>query len=98
MKRHIVLMTSDNHFMCSLLAATPDLEPILELFPEKDLDAAIIDESHLVQTLSQSIPVLVISDKGDDSSIFTALQAGARGYVLKSRLTRSCAAGHTRRR
>ncbi len=50
-----------------------------------DLHMPVVDgiEATRVITTSSSIAVLVISMLDDDASVFAAMQAGARGYVLK---------------
>ncbi len=50
-----------------------------------DLHMPVVDgiEATRVITTSSSIAVLVVSMLDDDASVFAAMQAGARGYVLK---------------
>jgi DNA-binding NarL/FixJ family response regulator len=98
MKNRILLVTANSDFAAQihlLVAGTSDLELIADLQPSRELleavnrlspDAVVIDDPscdlEFLQRLSHDVSVLVISNKKDDSSIFGALQAGARGYIL----------------
>lgn len=98
MKRRILLATPNADFarqVRSLIAGTSDLELAGEIQSSAGLletsralsPAAVVLNAkavdlELIRQLNEDVPVLVVSDKQDDSSIFGALQAGVRGYVL----------------
>ena len=80
---------------CALLESEPDFELIAEGFPEalmqQNTNLILLgsrSEENLAKRMSNlkamrlDLPIIVIASKTDDEAIFSAITAGARGYVL----------------
>jgi DNA-binding NarL/FixJ family response regulator len=68
------------------IALATELQPDVIMMDLQMPDVGGIDATRHILSTSPHISVLVLSMFDDDDSIFAALQAGARGYLLKGAL------------
>jgi DNA-binding NarL/FixJ family response regulator len=65
------------------VALTEGLQPDVVLMDLQMPDGSGIDATREIARVSPNVRVLVVTLLDDDDSVFAALRAGARGYVLK---------------
>lgn len=68
------------------IARVADLQPDVILMDLHMPDGSGIEATHSILASSPHISILVLTMFEDDDSVFAALQAGARGYLLKGAL------------
>ncbi|GHO49067.1 response regulator transcription factor [Ktedonospora formicarum] len=68
------------------MARVADLQPDVILMDLHMPDGSGIEATHSILASSPHISILVLTMFEDDDSVFAALQAGARGYLLKGAL------------
>jgi DNA-binding NarL/FixJ family response regulator len=66
-----------------VVALAADLEPDVVLMDLKMPELGGIEATRRVLAANQRVRVLIVTMFEDDATVFTAMRAGARGYVLK---------------